>query len=225
MQIMDRDKIAKTRFAGVRERRLVTDERAFGADRVEEAWNGFANLVYLADAGLIPGGKTGMHSHRDIDVISLMVEGRLKHQGSLQQGQMLAANEVQVQRAGGAGFSHNEINPDAQQNRLIQMWVLPDTGGGPAAYRHYALKAGGLTRVYGGGSGQDHALVAETLIDVAWLHGGQSLDVDVPFLGYVVSGKGFANEDSVAEGALLRADQLTFDCTEDAQLILVHRAP
>ena len=42
------------------------------------------------------------------------------------------------------------------------------------------------------------------------------------FLAYLARGKGFANEDSIAAGTLLRGDQLTFDCTEDARLILAH---
>jgi len=48
------------------------------------------------------------------------------------------------------------------------------------------------------------------------------MDVAVPFLAYLARGRGFANEDSIAAGTLLRGDQLTFDRTEDAQLILAH---
>jgi redox-sensitive bicupin YhaK (pirin superfamily) len=222
VEILDRDKVPKSRFAGVREHRLITDPRLFGTDTGEGAWAGFGNLVYLADARLVPAGETRMHSHREIDVISVMVEGRIQHQGSLEHGQELQANEVQVQRAGGEGFSHNEINPDDSHNRLIQIWVLPEREGEPAGYRHYRLKESGLTRVYGGAPDQPDAFAASTIIDIACLKSGQSMDVDTPFLAYLARGKGFANEDIIAEGTLLRGDQLTFDCTEDAQLILAH---
>ena len=222
MEILYRDKIPISRFADVREYRLVKDPRAFPADNHEGAWAGIGNLVYLADAQLLPGGETRMHSHQAIDVITVMVEGRIRHEGSLQHGQSLAAREVQVQRAGDEGFSHNEINPDDSENRLIQMWVLPERKGEASAYRHYRLLADGLTRVYGGQSEQDSTFAAETVIDVACLSSGQSMDVDVPFLAYLIQGSGFANEDNVSEGSLLRGDQFTFDCTEDAQLILVH---
>lgn len=223
METLHRDKVAKSRFAGVREHRLITDARVFAQDRNEGAWDGFANLVYLADAHLVPGGETGLHSHREIDVITVMLEGRLQHEGSLQHGQLLSSGEVQVQRAGGEGFSHNEMNPDTAPNRLIQIWVLPEQSGQPAAYRRHRLNKGGLTRLYGGAPDQGQTFAAATIIEVAWLNSGQSMDVDVPFLGYVARGKGFANEDPVIEGTLLRGDQLTFDCTEDAQLILAHR--
>ena len=46
-----------------------------------------------------------------------------------------------------------------------------------------------------------------------------------PALVYVCAGRGFANEDDVSEGSLLRCDQLTFDATQDACLILVHEEP
>ena len=222
MEILHRDKLARSRFAGVREHRLVTDPRVFGSDPVEGAWAGFGNLVYLADARLVPTGETRMHSHREIDVISVMVEGRIQHEGSLEHGQELQANEVQVQRAGGEGFSHNEINPDDSHNRLIQIWVLPERKGEAAGYRHYSLKESGLTRVYGGDPDQREVFAASTIIDIACLSSGQSMDVDVPFLAYLARGKGFANEDILEEGTLLRGDQLTFDCAEDAQLILAH---
>ncbi len=222
MEILHRDKLVRSRFAGVREHRLVTDPRVFASDAAEGAWAGFGNLVYLADARLIPAGETRMHSHREIDVISVMVEGRLQHEGSLQHGQVLAENEVQVQRAGGEGFSHNEINPDDSQNRLIQIWVLPERAGEAAGYRHYRLNRSGLTRVYGGEPDRAETFAANTLIDVACVNSGQSMDVDVPFLAYLARGKGFANEDLVADGSLLRGDQLSFDCTEDALLILAH---
>lgn len=222
MEILYRDKVPMSQFAGVREHRLVTDPRVFAADSAESAWAGIGNLVYLADAHLLAAGETRMHSHREIDVITVTVEGRIQHEGSLEHGQTLAAGEVQVQRAGGKGFSHNEINPDDVENRLIQIWVLPERNGEAADYRHYRLPTSGLTRVYGGEPDQIKTFAAKTLIDIACLKGGQSMDVAVPFLAYLTRGRGFANEDSIAAGTLLRGDQLTFDCTEDAQLILAH---
>jgi redox-sensitive bicupin YhaK (pirin superfamily) len=222
VEILIRDKIAKSRFAGVLEHRLITDARVFGSHTAEGAWAGFGKLVYLADARLVAAGETRMHAHREIDVISVMLEGRIQHEGSLQHGQALAADEVQVQRAGGEGFSHNEINPDHTPNRLIQIWVLPERAGEPAGYRHYRINRGGLTRVYGGDPGQAERFASNTVIDIARLNSGQSMDVDVPFLAYLARGKGFANEEPIADGTLLRGDQLSFDCAEDAQLILVH---
>ncbi|MDT8386860.1 MAG: pirin family protein [Thiogranum sp.] len=216
MEILQRSRLPRTSFAGVREHRLVTDSRQFG-EQTSQSWNGLADFVYLADARLVPGGETGMHAHQDIDVITLMVEGALEHRGSLQDKSTLASGQVLVQRSGGDGFSHNEINPAEAENRLIQIWVLPANKSGPATSHSQLLESGGITRVYGGDS-------ETTLVDIATLKAEQSIDINVPFIGYVCRGKGFANEDMVDEGDLLRAEQLTFDATSDVQLIIIHQA-
>ena len=78
-----------------------------------------------------------------------MVDGRLSHEGSLEHGNSLRSNNVQVQRAGGEGFSHNEINPDDNWNRMIQLWVLPEQPSQPADYKVYQPVSGELTRIYG----------------------------------------------------------------------------
>jgi len=224
MDKLNRDSLNLTGFEGVREHRLVFDKRVRGEGPQSGAWNGIGQFVYLADARFVPGGETGMHNHKEIDVISLMLDGRLQHEGSLEHGKSLDAFDVQVQRAGGEGFSHNEVNPDDTENRMIQLWVLPEQSGDAAAYRHYHLSSGKVTRVYGGESNQDTAFPAVTCIDIARLKFGQSLDIDKPAMIYVCQGRGFVNEDEAVGGDLLRADQLTYDAAEDSLLILIHES-
>ncbi len=216
--------MSATGFEGVREHRLVFDRRVVKEQNQYGAWNGIGQFVYLADARFIPAGETRAHNHREIDVISVMLEGRLRHEGSLENGQSLDTFDVQVQRAGGEGFSHNEVNPDDVQNRMIQLWVLPEQADEPAAYKHYQLPSGQVTRVYGGDANQDTVFAASTCIDVARLEFGQSLDIDKPAMVYVCQGRGFADEYDAREGDLIRADQLTFDAADTCVLILIHEA-
>lgn len=148
MEILHRDDLELGGFAGLREHRLVTGARLFGDSKSHKAWDGMGNFVYLADAIFSPNGETRLHSHQEIDVISVMVEGRIIHEGSLENGQEMDRHHVQAQRAGGEGFSHNEINPDDTENRMIQLWVLPEQQGQVADYKLYSPKEGELTRVY-----------------------------------------------------------------------------
>ncbi len=222
MDSLQRDKLKRSGFEGVREYRLVFDDRIAGGRGAAGAWQGFGNLVYVADARLLPHGETRLHEHREIDVISVMLEGRLAHEGSLAHGKSLAAYDVQVQRSGAEGFSHNEINPDDNENRLIQLWVLPEECGEAADYRCFRSESGRVTRVYGGSREQALTIPGRTCIDVIRLNGGQTVDIDKPALVYLCEGRGFANEDSVADGTLMRCDQLTFDATENVCLIIVH---
>ena len=216
MQILHRDALTLGGFAGLREHRIVTDSRLFGQRKLPETSQGIGNFVYLADARFNPHGETGMHPHSEIDVITVMVDGRIHHAGSLEHGQNLDAGDVQVQRGGGEGFSHNEINPDATKNRLLQLWVLPEVAGEPAEYQHFTPVKGGVTRIYGNATGinHDHArtFAAATTIDIAHLSADQPLTIEGSALVYVFGGSATVSEaDSsheAVDGDLFRGEQL-----------------
>lgn len=220
MEILQRDSLPLGGFQGVREHQLVTDAKAFGPNANRSSWQGIGNFVYLADARFVPHGETKLHGHREIDVISVMVEGRIAHEGSLEHGQQLDRGYVQAQRAGGEGFSHNEINPDATENRMIQLWVLPERPGEPAGYRVYPPTAG-VSRVYGGAVGQQQTLDSHTLIDIAVLQAGESVELDGEFLAYLTQGSGSAAGQSLVDGDLFRGHNERFTASGDVQLIIV----
>ena len=224
MQVLHRDSLPLGGFAGLREHRLVMGSKAFGTQRDPGAWDGIGNFVYLADARFLPKGETHLHSHREIDVISVMVEGRIAHEGSLQHGQEMRGTDVQVQRAGGEGFSHNEVNPDATENRMIQLWVMPERPGEPAGYMFYRPEPGGMTRVYGGTTGRKDTFDSHTLVDVGLLGAGQTASVRGPYLAYLTRGAGLANGTPVKDGALVRGEALAFSATDSTQLIIVNLA-
>lgn len=222
MKLLHRDDLERGGFAGLREHRLVLDSRLFGDKKSSEAWDGIGNFVYLADARFLPNGETRLHNHKEIDVISVMVEGRIMHEGSLQHGQQMESHHVQAQRAGGDGFSHNEINPDDVENRMIQLWVLPEQSGQMAGYKLYSPKDGELTRVYGGEVGQEETFDSHTLIDVGLISAGKSISLNTPVMAYVTRGSGTLNSQPVKDGDLIWDDKLEFRAKDDTQLIVIH---
>lgn len=223
MDILHRDNLPEGGFAGLKEHRLVKDPAVFDSMANNDgSWVGIGSFVYLADAQFMPHGETRMHNHHEIDVISVLVDGRIAHEGSLENGKDLSANDVQIQRAGGEGFSHNEINPDDGWNRMIQLWVLPEQSGQPSDYKVYQLATGELTRIYGGELDQETDFPSKTKIDVALFTKGQSLEINKPFLAYLARGKGLANGEAIKDGDLIRGDSLKFESTDDVQLIVVH---
>lgn len=224
LDILKRDSLTEGGFAGLKEHRLVKDPSVFGPhENKDGSWPGLGNFVYLADARFMPHGETRMHSHHEIDVISVLVDGRIVHEGSLEHGKDLSSNETQVQRAGGEGFSHNEINPDENWNRMIQLWVLPEVPGLAADYKVYQPVMGQLTRIYGGNENNDVDFPAKTKIDVALLNNGNQIEVHEPFLAYITRGKGLANGELVEDGHLIRGDSIKFEATENVQLIIIHK--
>ncbi len=218
---LQRDSLLEGGFAGLLEHRLVKSPRVFGSSANEDgSWPGIENFVYLADARFMPHGETRMHSHDEIDVISIMVDGNISHEGSLEEGENLSANDVQVQRAGGEGFSHNEVNPDDDWNRMIQIWVLPEVAGQPASYKVYRLKQGKSTRVYGGCESENE-FPSKTQINVALLQKDEQVKLDGEYIVYLTKGIGLANDDQVTDGDMISGEHLTFTALENVQLIII----
>ncbi|RDH82126.1 MAG: pilus assembly protein [endosymbiont of Escarpia spicata] len=223
MKILHRNHLPLGGFAGLREHQLVVDPKGFGEQTGSKAFSGLGNFVYLADARFQPHGETGLHPHREVDVLSFMIEGRISHEGSLGQGQSLPAFDVQVQRAGGEGFTHNEINPDGQQNRMIQLFVLPEKAGEAADYRICTTEAGNISRVYGGFGPNTH-FTSRTIVEAARLNPGQDHQIKHDYMVYIATGKGTANGQPVEEGCLLKGSDLQFIAEETAYLIIIRLA-
>jgi len=221
MLVLQRDNLHLGGFAGLKEHRLVTDRRVWGRSAAQGAWDGIGNFVYLADARFMPKGETRMHPHKEIDVISFMLEGRIAHEGSLEHGEELKNYDVQVQRAGGEGFEHNEVNPDDDWNRMIQLWVVPEVAGQAAAYKKYEPSMGQVTRIYGGEDTQAETFAAKTEISVALLEANQEINLKGDLMAYVTKGTGLANDEIVREGDLIRDKDLQFIANNDVHLILI----
>jgi len=223
MEILKFDELAQGGFAGLIERRFVMDQRVFGNSKIPGVFDGIGNFVYLADANFLPKGETGMHGHREIDVISVMVEGRVSHAGSLEHGQSLHSGAAQVQRAGAQGFQHNEMNPDDAQNNMIQLWVMPDAAGEDAGYKMYEPKQGEVTHIYGGPKGQDDTFYSATSISVANANAGQIIKQEGKVMAYLTRGKGTVNGEVINGRTLVRSDSgVNFAASEDSQLILIY---
>ncbi|KZN53564.1 pirin family protein [Pseudoalteromonas luteoviolacea] len=225
MNILSRDTLQLGGFAGITEHRLVTDSRVFAGRKKPETFEGIGNMVYLADARYLPKGESGMHPHSEIDVISIVLEGRVSHEGSLEHGKDLVAGDVQVQRAGGEGFSHNEINPDDQPNRMLQVWALPEVAGEPAGYKSYTPATKGTTRIYGGNKTQVGTFTSSTTMDIVHLNSDDKFEIDSEALVYVISGHAalLQNDEStsIKEGDLFRNKASILVANTQTQLLVV----
>jgi len=230
MKILSRESLPLGGFAGIVEHRLVTDSRVFGERKKPETFEGLGNMVYLADAKYNPYGASGMHSHSEVDVISIIIEGRVSHEGSMEHGKNLIAGDVQVQRAGGEGFSHNEINPDNSKNRMLQVWALPEEKGQPASYKTYTPADNGITRIYGGDKSQGITFDSHTLIDIVYLKAGESMAFEGKQLAYMITGniglserikQNTTNTFTMKEGDLVLSDNTQVTATSDAHFLVV----
>lgn len=74
------------------------------------------------------------HSHRDMEIMTYMISGELKHQDSMGNGSVIGSGEVQFMRAG-SGVTHSEFNPSVLTTaHLLQIWIMPKNQGLAPAY-------------------------------------------------------------------------------------------
>ena len=219
MHVLHKDSLPLGGFAGLKERRLVVDKRIGGRD---DTWDGLGNFVYLADAYFDPFGETKMHSHKEIDVISIVLEGDIQHEGSLEHGSALVSGQVQVQRAGAQGFAHNELNPNSSKNRMIQIWVLPENHGESAGYKLYNVEQNKLTQIYGGSKNQSTTFDSHTVLEVGRFSRAENINKSGDFLAYITEGNAIVNDTKVKDGDLIRGTDLNFKASsENTQIIII----
>src|SRR5688572_27138240 len=86
---------------------------------------GFRALRVLNEDRIAPGKGFGPHSHRDMEILTFMVAGQLKHRDSLSGPHLLGRNELQAMSAGD-GIVHSEFNAsDTEPSHSIQIWIDP----------------------------------------------------------------------------------------------------
>lgn len=103
------------------------------AGHYDPRWRGFGPLLVINDDTIAAKSGFGMHPHRDMEIITVMVEGVLTHRDSMGNARELHADEVQRMSAG-TGVVHSEINEAQQACRLLQIWIAPDSRGHSPSY-------------------------------------------------------------------------------------------
>ena len=111
------------------------------ANHYDPGWMGFGPLRVINDDTIAPGTGFGRHPHRDMEIITVMVEGQLNHRDSLGHAEVLRAGEVQRMSAG-TGVVHSEMNEGLQPCRLLQIWIEPSSVGLPPSYGQRAFAIG-----------------------------------------------------------------------------------
>jgi len=95
---------------------------------------GFRVLRVINEDRVQPGQGFGMHGHRDMEIISYVLEGALAHRDSLGNGSVLRQGEFQCMTAG-TGIRHSEFNPsDREPVHFYQIWLYPDRTDLPPRY-------------------------------------------------------------------------------------------
>ncbi len=140
------------------------------ADYYDPDWMGFRSLRVINDDLVMPGMGFGTHPHRDMEIITFILSGRLEHKDSMGNGRVIRPGEFQYMAAG-TGVKHSEFNPSREEAvHLLQIWIVPDEPGVTPRYAEKSLPnaATGTLHLVTSKTGRDSSIAIHQDADL-WL--------------------------------------------------------
>jgi redox-sensitive bicupin YhaK (pirin superfamily) len=204
---------------------------SFGSYRDPEH-TGFGPLLVINEDRVTPGQGFGTHGHRDMEIISYVLDGALEHKDSMGTGSVLHYGDVQRMSAG-SGVRHSEFNHSPDEGlHFLQIWIEPNERGIPPSYeeKHFSVEEKqGRLRLIASGDGrqgsvlihQDASIYASIMAEGERhehkLAQGRTAYVHLIRGSLVVNGTPLKGGDALK---ITETDNITLDQAEEAEVLL-----
>lgn len=174
---------------------------------------GFGPLLVINEDRVAPGQGFGAHGHRDMEIISYVLEGALEHKDSLGTGSVLHYGDVQRMSAG-SGVRHSEFNgSQSAPVHFLQIWIQPNVTNIPPSYeeKHFTPESKtGRLRLVASNDGRDGSVLIhqDAAIYATIMHSGDALEHAIgpgrTAYVHVVRGQVMVNGTALAGGDALK---------------------
>jgi len=201
------------------------------ADYYDPRHTHFRTLRVINEDYVAPEMGFGMHPHRDMEIITYVISGALRHRDSMGNTAVMRAGDVQRISAG-TGIQHSEMNDSkAEPVHLLQIWIFPDHKNAPPGYaeKSFAKTEPGRWRLIASKQGRDGSIPINQEADLylAKLMTGESLNhaFAAGRNGWlqVIEGELEANGNKLASGdaaAISKTEALTITAAKPAHFLL-----
>jgi redox-sensitive bicupin YhaK (pirin superfamily) len=139
------------------------------ADYYDPRYMGFRALRVINEDKVKPGYGFGTHPHRDMEIISYVLDGALAHRDSMGTGSVIRPGDVQRMSAG-TGVLHSEMNPSQSEGvHFLQIWLMPESRGIQPSYeekRFDAAEKQGRLRLIAARDARDGAVAIHQDVDL-----------------------------------------------------------
>ena len=207
------------------------------ADYHDPRHMGVGNLRVINEDRIAPGTGFGTHGHRDMEIVSYVLEGALAHQDSMGNQARIVPGEVQRMSAG-TGVRHSEFSHAKDQTtHFLQIWILPDGPGGEPAYEQKMFepsrKRGQLALVVSPEGAEGSVTVRADARMYAGLFDGaesarRAVDPARPQYVHLVRGELTVNGHALKAGdalTLTQESELRLEAGRDAEVLVFDLAP
>jgi hypothetical protein len=202
------------------------------ADYYDPAFMGFGPLRVINEDRVQPGHGFGTHGHRDMEIISYVLEGALEHKDSLGTGSVIRPGSVQRMSAG-TGVEHSEFNHSRSDVlHFLQIWIIPERTGLTPSYGENAFpdeEKRGRLRLIASRDGRDGSVIIHRDVDLysSLLQDAEQLEhrIDPGRKAWLqlAGGSATLNDEQLYPGdgaAIFEEDRIAVRATSDSEILL-----